>query len=199
MKRDIYHGNILYAESEKERICVHENSYIVVEDGFVKEITKQKPQGCEDIIDYGNGLIIPAFSDLHLHGAQYAQRGCGMDKILWDWLNDYTFPQESHFANMNYAKIMYDQLVRDLIRHGTFHAVVFTTIHYDASDYLFRLMDEKGLYGYVGKVNMDMNSPEFLCEDTKMSLEETERFVKEHLYSRTVKPILTPRFAPDMQ
>ena len=27
-------------------------------------------------------------------------------------------------------------------------------------------MEEKGLYGYVGKVNMDMGAPDFLCETT---------------------------------
>ncbi|MCF0115377.1 MAG: amidohydrolase family protein, partial [Erysipelotrichaceae bacterium] len=33
-------------------------------------------------------------------------------------------------------------------------------------------------------------------EDTDESLRETERFIKEHLGYKTVKPILTPRFAP---
>ena len=86
--------------------------------------------------------------------------------------------------------------MKELIRQGTFHASLFTTIHYDASDYLFRAMEEKGLYGYVGKVNMDMNSPEILCETTEASLRNTERFLAEHQGTRTVKPILIPRFAP---
>lgn len=197
MSISIYHGNIIYSKN-KDEIVVFEDHYLIVKDGFVQDIQPQLPKQYDNVkvVDYGNGIIIPAFSDLHIHGSQYAQRGFGMDKLLFDWLNDYTFPQEARFADMNYAKKMYDQLVRDLIKHGTFHAAIFTTIHYQASDYLFRLMEEKGLYGYVGKVNMDMNSPEFLIEDTQTSLQETRRFVKEHLNGKTVKPILTPRFAP---
>lgn len=195
MSTKVLHGDIIYSLNRDE-IVVHEDSYITVCDGFVSSIDKVKPEKYDEYLDYGKGLIIPAFSDLHIHGSQYAQRGFGMDKLLFDWLNDYTFPQESNFKSLDYAKTMYDQLVRDLIKHGTFHAAIFTTIHYDASDYLFKLMDSKGLYGFIGKVNMDMNSPEFLCEDTQTSLLETEKFVKEHLYSKTVKPILTPRFAP---
>ncbi|MCF0112058.1 MAG: amidohydrolase family protein, partial [Erysipelotrichaceae bacterium] len=194
---NIYKGTIIYSVN-RETLSVNEDSYLIVEDGFVKEITGILPEEYKtaEVTDYGKKLIIPAFSDLHIHAAQYVQRGIGMDKLLFDWLNDYTFPQESNFKDMTYAKTIYDQLVNDMIKHGTFHASLFTTIHYDASDYLFQKFNEKGLYGYIGKVNMDMNSPEFLCEDTEESLRETERFVKEHLGYRTVKPILTPRFAP---
>ena len=44
---------------------------------------------------------------------------------------------------------------------------MFATIHRDATNYLFDKMEEKGMYGYVGKVNMDCNSPEFLIETTE--------------------------------
>ena len=63
---------------------------------MVSQICEKIPeqyQGAE-VIDYGDKLIIPAFSDLHVHGAQYVQRGIGMDCLLSDWLNHYTFPQD---------------------------------------------------------------------------------------------------------
>ena len=43
---------------------------------------------------------------------------------------------------------------------------------------------------------MDFQSPSYLCETTEGSLRETEIFLDEHSNSSTVKPILTPRFAP---
>lgn len=193
----VCHGDILYSESI-EKLKVFEDSYLVVQNGFVEGIYETLPekfQGVE-VKDYGRGLIIPAFSDLHIHASQFVQRGVGMDKLLFDWLNDYTFPQEARFASMDYAKNVYDQVVTELLRQGTFHASLFTTIHYDASDYLFRALADKGMYAYVGKVNMDMNSPEYLCETTEESLKETERFLAEHQGKGTVQPILTPRFAP---
>lgn len=197
MNTKIYHGDIAYAPSA-DTLAVHEDSYIVVEEGKVAGIYKEVPEcyrGVE-VIDYGRKLIIPAFSDLHVHGAQYVQRGIGMDCLLSDWLNNYTFPQESHFADMDYAKKCYDAFVDDMIRHGTFHANVFATIHREATDYLFERMEAKGMYGFVGKVNMDMNSPEYLSETTKDSLRETEIYLATHSGSKKVRPILAPRFAP---
>ena len=119
-----------------------------------------------------------------------------MDCLLSDWLNHYTFPQESQFRDMDYAKESYDAFVDDMLRHGTFHANVFATIHREATDYLFDKMEEKGMYGYVGKVNMDCNSPEFLIEKTEDSLLETEKYLSDHEGSKKVKTILAPRFAP---
>ena len=71
----IYHGDILFTPSA-DRLEIHENSYIIVEDGVVSQICEKIPeqyQGAE-VIDYGDKLIIPAFSDLHVHGAQYTAR-----------------------------------------------------------------------------------------------------------------------------
>lgn len=197
MRDFVCHGDILFAR-EADALEVYESGYLVVQEGRVEGIYPVIPEKFENFPrkDYGRGLIIPAFTDLHIHASQYVQRGIGMDKLLFDWLNDYTFPQEARFQDMSYAKPIYDAVVRDLLLHGTFHASLFTAIHYDASDYLFRALEEKGLYAYVGKVNMDMNSPDYLCESTEESLRQTERFLAEHPGTGTVKPVLTPRFAP---
>ena len=148
MSISIYRGTVVYA-AERDKLAAFPGANILVEDGFVKNVLKNLPEELAElpVQDYGNALIIPAFSDLHIHASQYAQRGIGMDKLLFDWLMDYTFPQETKFADLSYAKMVYDTLVADLIRHGTFHASIFTTIHYEASDYLFEKLAERGLYG----------------------------------------------------
>lgn len=94
----IYHGDIVFAPAA-DQLSIHENSYIIVEDGVVSQICEQVPEQYKgvEVVDYGDKMIIPAFSDLHVHGAQYVQRGIGMDCLLSDWLNHYTFPQESRF------------------------------------------------------------------------------------------------------
>ena len=134
----IYHGDILFTPAA-DQLSVYENSYIIVEDGVVSQICERVPEEYKgaEVVDYGDKLIIPAFSDLHVHGSQYVQRGIGMDCLLSDWLNHYTFPQESQFRDMDYAKESYDAFVDDMLRHGTFHANVFATIHREATDYLF--------------------------------------------------------------
>lgn len=193
----LYHGDIVYTPSA-DALAVYENSYIAVDSGKVDGIYPVIPEKYKhaECIDYGHQMIIPAFSDLHVHGAQYVQRGIGMDCLLSDWLNNYTFPQESRFKDMDYAKQCYDAFVDDMLRHGTFHANVFATIHREATEYLFNRMEDKGMYAFVGKVNMDCHSPEFLIETTEASLRETEIYLANHTESKKVKPILAPRFAP---
>lgn len=197
MSIQIIHGDIIHSESPAA-LSVHEDAYIAVEDGAVRGIFPQVPEtySALPVRDFGRGLIIPAFSDLHIHASQFLQRGVGMDCLLFDWLERYTFPQESNFRDPAYAAAVYDALVRELLRHGTFHASLFTTVHAGASDYLFRALERHGMYGWVGKVNMDQNAPDFLREDTETSLRETEAFVRDHAGRGRVRPILTPRFAP---
>ncbi len=193
----IYKGNLITSKSIHE-LELYENSYLVVKDGIIEGIFRRLPeeyQGVE-VTDYKDQLIIPAFSDLHIHAPQYRERGVGMDCLLFDWLNRYTFPEEAKFQEKSYARRIYAQVVRDLLRNGTAHASLFTTIHYEASDLLFQMLQESGMYAFTGKVNMDQNSPEYLIETPEKSIAETEQFVAEHLMDDHVKPILTPRFAP---
>lgn len=193
----LFHGNIVYSIS-KEEIVEYSDSYIAVRDGIVEGIYPEIPEKYRGIsvTDFGNDVIIPAFSDLHVHAPQYPQRGIAMDLLLQDWLNNYTFPLEARYADPEFAHAVYDAFVDDLILHGTMHAVVFGTIHQEATEYLIERMEQRGLHAFVGKVSMDMNSPEYLSETVSDSLRRTEEFVEKYASNRTAKPILTPRFAP---
>ncbi len=193
----IHKGNIITSASYDE-LKIIKQGYIAVKDGFIEDVsdTLKDEYKNETLIDHKDDLILPAFSDLHMHAPQYPQRGIGMDCLLFDWLNDYTFPQESNYRDIDYARSVYARLVREFIRQGSFHLSLFTTIHYDACDLLYRMLKEAGLYAYTGLVNMDRNSPDYYVDDTDVSLSKTERFITEHLDDEKVKPILTPRFAP---
>ena len=98
--------------------------------------------------------------------------------------------------DISYAKSVYARLIRDFLLHGSFHLSLFTTIHYEACDLLFRMLEKSGLYAYTGLVNMDMNSPDYYVDETEVSLKKTEKFIRDHMGYERVKPILTPRFAP---
>ena len=196
--KQIYKGTVITSKSLSE-LTVMENAYVIVEDGIiadVKEELKEEEKRLE-VIDFQKDLIIPAFSDLHIHAPQYNQRGIGMDALLFDWLNNYTFPNEARYKEYEFARKIYAQLIRDMLRNGSLQASLFTTIHYEASDLLFHMLMDAHMDAYLAKVNMDRNSPDYYVETTEKSLEETERFVAEHLHlSKNIKPILTPRFAP---
>ena len=193
----IFHADIVYSGS-RDALIVHRDSYIAVECGVVEGIYGELPEkyAGAPLTDYGSGVIIPAFSDLHVHAPQYPQRGLGMDLLLADWLNTYTFPQEARFADPEYAAAVYEAFLNSLIENGTFHACVYGTIHRESTSGLLERMESLKLRAYVGKVNMDIQAPDSLRETVEESLRETEAFLERYSANRYSKPIITPRFAP---
>ena len=194
---EIYRGNIVYSKNSKELVEIS-NGYIIVDNGVIQDVFEALPNKYLNyqVKDFGKGVIIPAFTDLHVHAPQYPNRGIAMDALLYDWLNQYTFPLEAKYKDEKFAKQVYSAFVNDLIKHGTMHASVFATIHNPATDYLIDALEDKGIQSYVGKVNMDKDSPDILVETTEQSLIDTEAFIKKHINNKYAKPILTPRFAP---
>lgn len=191
-----YKGNILYSQ-DKDTLLSWDNSYILVQDGIIRGVYRQLPAEFpkENLIDWGDRLIIPGFCDMHVHAPQFLQRGLGMDKDLLDWLNTYTYPSESKFSDPEYAEKVYSLFVEELLRQGTLQVNCFPSIHYEASSILFKLLEKRGLFAFSGKLNMDQNSPEYYIEDTEQSLKETERFITEHLgRSGNNQVAIIPRF-----
>ncbi len=191
-----YKGNILYSK-DKDTLISKENSYIVVMDGVVKEICDQLPNGFpkENIIDWGNHLILPGFCDMHVHAPQFLQRGVGMDRELLDWLNTYTYPNEAKFRDKEHARKIYSLFADELIRQGTLHVNCFSSIHYDASEILFDILEQRGLFAFTGKLNMDQNSADYYIETTEQSIIDTERFIRQHQSDGNVKASIVPRFS----
>ena len=193
----VYHADIVYSQS-RDQLNVCKDSYITVENGVVEGIYGELPDKYVGlpVTDYGNNVMIPAFSDLHVHAPQFPQRGLGMDLLLADWLNTYTFPQEARYADPEYAAEVYETFLKSLIENGTFHACVYGTIHRESTSGLLERMEELKLRAFVGKVNMDIQSPDYLRETAEESLRETELFLEKYSGNRYAKPIITPRFAP---
>lgn len=197
-KLSAFKGNIVFTP-ELGKYEIIENGYIVIDDKTVVGTFEELPSeyAALEMVDFGDKLVIPGFVDLHLHAPQFANRGLGLDKELLDWLKVYTFPEESKYANLDFAEKAYKKFVHEVWKAGTTRAVVFATLHNEATIMLMDIMDRAGLGGFVGKVNMDRNCPDFYIEDTKKSLEDTRSFIEATIdrYER-IKPIVTPRFVP---
>lgn len=191
-------GNIIYSTS-LDQLVIIENGYVVCENGISQGAYENLPERFRGIQvkDYGDRLVIPGLVDLHMHAPQYGLRGFGMDLELLDWLNTYTFPEEARYADKEYAKKAYGMFTEELKKSPTTRACIFSTIHRDATRILMDLLEKTKLRTMVGKVNMDRNAPEYLCETSEESREETLRWLKEMegRYEYTT-PILTPRFIP---
>ena len=194
----IIKGNFIFTPSFGQ-LTVWENRYIVIEGKRVKGTYDELPEefAGRPVTDYGNDLVIPGFVDLHSHAPQFVNRGLGLDLELLPWLEKYTFPEEAKFSGLTYAESVYKEVVLELWKWGTTRAVLFGTIHKDATVKLVELLARSGLGGCVGKVNMDRNSPPDLTETTEQSLADTEEFLQSTVDRYAlVKPIVTPRFVP---
>ncbi len=212
--KKVYKAHILFTK-EKDRFEVFENGYIAVEDGIVlgvassleelipqpSAISHQPPY---EFIDFGDKLLIPAMNDMHVHAPQVHNQGVAMDLELLPWLQNYTFPEESKYADTQYAERMYRRFLHTQWLFGTMRSVVFGTVHTESTRILMKLYQEAGMGAMVGKVAMNRNCPETLCEDVEAYVEGQESLIKEfsnlspltsHL-SPLVRPIITPRFVP---
>lgn len=191
-------GHIVYSAA-RDSLMVKENHYLVAVDGVSMGVFADLAPAFAHlpITDYGDQIIIPGLNDLHMHAPQYAFRALGMDMQLLDWLDTYTFPEESLYADADYANRAYDLFTADLRRGGTARACIFATLHREATVQLMQKLDQAGLCTLVGKVNMDRNSPDNLREKSaEDALEDTRRWLKEVSHLTHSRPILTPRFIP---
>lgn len=194
----ILHGNIIYSEN-KDKLIIKENAYAVCKDGVSEGVYETIPDEFKDleVIDCGDKIIVPGFTDLHVHAPQYGFRSVGMDCELLEWLNRHAFPEESKYSDTEYAKRAYSIFVRDLKEGFTTRACIFGTLHRKADVVLAEKIEESGLKAMVGKVNMDRNCPDYLCEKSwEESIAETEKFIEDLKKFKNVRPIITPRFVP---
>ncbi|MDD3795530.1 MAG: amidohydrolase family protein [Lachnospiraceae bacterium] len=194
MKNFVLKGTILYTE-EKDHLIAAKDSYVVCQDSVCQGVFASLPECYQhfEVIDYGNNLIIPGLTDLHVHAPQYTVCGFAMDLELMPWLNACIFPEEAKYADPGYAREAYSVFVRDLKHSPTTRICTFGTLHTEGTLELMRQLEEAGFHGCVGKVSMDRNAPETLSETNgeKNLLGWLSQCHFEHIH-----PILTPRFIP---
>ncbi|MCR4955167.1 MAG: amidohydrolase family protein [Lachnospiraceae bacterium] len=195
----ILQGDVAF-NVDKDTLQTFRRSYVVCEDGKCSGVFPVLPEKYKDlpIIDHGSQLIIPGMTDLHMHAAQYPLRGIGMDKEQLDWLKSYTFEEEARYEDLELAKKAYESFAYNLRRSYTTRAVIYGTIHNDATIILMDELESTGLETYVGRINMDRNSVEALQEENaEVSLEGTKAWLSaiEGKYENT-RAIITPRFIP---
>lgn len=182
------------------QLATFPNGYLVCLEGKSAGIFADLPPAFQDLpyYDYRGKLVTPGLVDLHIHAPQYGYRGLGMDMELLDWLNTKAFPEESKYADLDYAQKGYQLFVSDLKASPTTRAAIFGTLHCPATQVLMNLLEESGLSTYVGKVSMDRNSPDYLCEaSATQSASDTVNWLEKVVdHYQNTKPILTPRFIP---
>ena len=86
--------------------------------------------------DWRGRWIAPGFVDTHIHYAQTDVIASPADGLL-PWLNNYTFPQETRFADPAHAAAVAAFFFDELMRHGVTTALAFATAHSASVDAFF--------------------------------------------------------------
>lgn len=194
----VYHANILFTSSPTH-FDVYEQGYIAVdEQGIIQGVYNSLPHGLQydNLVDYGDQLLIPAMNDMHVHAPQFGNMGIAMDLELLPWLNTYIFPEEAKFSDIAYAQSVYHAFVSELCRQGTMRAAVFATSHIDATTLLADAFSKKGMGALIGLVGMDRNTPDTLCNTPLQWSDDMSALMASLDQTNLVKPIVTPRFIP---
>ncbi len=147
------------------------------------------------VTDYGDALISPGFIDAHMHYPQTAMIA-SWGKQLIDWLNTYTFPEESRFADRAYADDIAARTLDLALAHGTTTLTSFCTIHPASVDAFFGAAATRNMAVIAGKTCMDRNAPDTLRDTAQSAYDDSKALLdKWHGLGRAHYAI-TPRFSP---
>ncbi|WP_233243693.1 guanine deaminase [Bacterioplanes sanyensis] len=164
----------------------------VVAVGEAESILAQFPQ--LQVTEHSQALICPGFIDTHIHYPQVDVIASYGEQLL-DWLNNYTFPHESKFADEAHASETADFFLRELLKNGSTTGLVFGTVHPQSVDAFFRASEALNTRMICGKVMMDRNAPDFLCDDVASSKNDSQALIDRwHGKGRQLYAV-TPRFA----
>lgn len=135
-----------------------------------------------------NGVVIPAFYDMHFHWVQ--DEVCLMPKDnLLDWLKNYTWPYEQKFESQTFSLTQAQRFGEKLKKQGSVGGLCYSSVHAHSVDHA--LLNFRGNFS-VGHVLMDMNSPPYLEQDT----ESEKKLIAAYAKKYKSRYAITPRFAP---
>lgn len=198
-----FRGSILHfpkqTQNHEHDVEYFEDGYLVtrndkiVDLGETDQLKSKYPDAQHH--DYTGNLIIPGLIDSHLHFPQTEMLACYGEQLL-EWLENYTFPTEQKFADGDYARKISDIFIRQLFRNGTTSAMVYSSVHKQATDALFETAQQSNMLIVAGKVCMDRNCPEIL-RDTPYSAQRDSADLIDRWHGKGRQHYaITPRFAP---
>ncbi len=174
-----------------------EDGHLAVDDdGRIASVGEwsDAPEG--DVVDTQGLLITPGFIDTHLHAPQLEMIGSYGGDLL-QWLTRYTFPTERKFEDPQHARRVARAFYELLLRNGTLTALIFSTIHYEATDIFFEEAERRGFRGIIGKTMMDRNAPDYLLDQSAQKSYDESRALLQKWHKRgLLRYAITPRFAP---
>lgn len=114
----------------------------VNDDGYIQAITSPSdqppdiPPGSPITTLPHHSFLLPTFTDLHIHPAQFLYSGTGLDLPLMEWLGKYAYQAEEKLdawalgseEDRSRVRKVFETLMQRLVEEGTGAILAFGTI-----------------------------------------------------------------------
>ena len=184
--------------SEVESVRYLPDGLLVLEGGKVKAFGDyddlQADYGNIPTTVYADRLIMPGFIDTHIHYPQTEMIAAYGEQLL-EWLSQYVFPTEGKFQDKDYARQVADTFLDQLLSNGTTTALVLASVFPQSVDAFFEAAEARNLCMIAGKVMMDRNAPDAVCDTAESSYLDTKALIHKWHNKGRLRYAVTPRFA----
>jgi guanine deaminase len=198
-------GRVLSFRSKPEAVD-DRASYVFEEDGgvLIREgriaavgdfsIVFRDAGGGVPVVDHRPHLILPGFIDAHVHMPQM-QVIASYGAELLDWLNTYTFPEETKFRDAQHGRRIARLFLDEMVRQGTTTVAAYCSVHRQSADAFFAEALDRDMLVIAGKVMMDRNAPEGLRDTPQSGYDDSKALIAEWHGKGRLHYAITPRFA----
>jgi guanine deaminase len=165
----------------------------IVAAGAYADVSAQAGDGVKRI-DHRPHLLLPGFIDAHVHFPQMGVIASYGTELL-DWLNKYTFPEETKFRDAQHGRRIARLFLDEMVRQGTTTVAAYCSVHKQSAEAFFAESHARDMLSIAGKVMMDRNAPEALRDTPQSGYDDSKALIEEwHGRGRQLYAI-TPRFA----
>ncbi|RWN61813.1 guanine deaminase [Mesorhizobium sp.] len=165
----------------------------IVAAGAYADVEKKADEGAKKI-DHRPHLLLPGFIDPHAHFPQM-QVIASYGAELLDWLNTYTFPEETKFQNAQHGRRIARLFLDEMLRHGTTTVAAYCSVHKESAEAFFAESHHRNMLNIAGKVMMDRNAPEGVLDTPQSAYDDSKALIKEWHGKGRQHYAITPRFA----
>ncbi|SFL18711.1 guanine deaminase [Shimia haliotis] len=175
-----------------------EDGAILMKDGKIKAVGAYCDVAAKAtdaaVTDHRPNLLMAGFIDTHVHFPQ-VQVIASWGSQLLDWLNNYTFPEETRFESPVHCEAMAGHFYDLLLSHGTTTAVSFCSVHTASVDAYFSEAARRNMCMIGGKVMMDRNAPDALTDTPVSGYDNSKALIDKWHGKGRAHYAITPRFA----
>lgn len=138
-----------------------------------------------DVVDCGDGVIVPGFVNTHTHLFQTLLKGLGDDRVLKDWFTCMTGPSAAALTPEDcYGAALHG--ATEALTTGTTTLVDFMYVHPvpQLGDAVHAAMTDAGIRGVIARgymtTGVDDGVPASLIEPLEVALGDTERLIGQY-------------------